>query len=122
MNDQDGRAQRLARNEALAREINERIAQNGPVSEVISAVCECSDADCMALINVPLEEYGEIRHRSTHFIVAPGHESLSVEVVISQPGPWLIVEKIGEAAAVVRSADSTNGSGELRTTEDLKVK
>ena len=68
------REERVARNEALFREVNERIKD---VSEGVSAasetdfVCECGDAECTEPVSLTPVEYEEVRRDPTHFSSSP---------------------------------------------------
>jgi hypothetical protein len=106
----DEQVRRRARNEALFRGLNEEInrveSDNGlHANDPIDFVCECSSAACMKVVSVPREEYEAVRESPSTFIVAPGHEEVSIEDVIVSHGGFSVVEKRGEAAAV---AEQTN--------------
>jgi hypothetical protein len=89
------------RNEALFREVNERIED---VSTTLATdapmefLCECDDPDCLEKVSATRAEYEAIRAVATHFVVSPGHEDPSVEHVVQQTEHFLVVEKEGEAA------------------------
>jgi len=93
----DERARRIGRNEALFREVNERIervTQSLQVaSETISILCECGDQTCAAQIEVSIPEYERIRKESTLFFVCSGHEQPDVR------------KKEGPAAEMARELD-----------------
>ena len=62
----------LATNEALFREVNERIeavSQVGLGYEAMEFLCECDRADCRENVNVTRAEYEAVRAVPTHFIV-----------------------------------------------------
>jgi hypothetical protein len=88
--------QRIARTEALFRDVNERIAESaeGFGSEDASFVCECSDASCTHRVDATLESYEEVREDGATFIVVDGHERDDVERVVRRRGPYSIVEKV----------------------------
>jgi hypothetical protein len=73
----DSRQNRVARNEGLYREVNERIraihSQIGD-EEMTDFLCECGREDCTQPIRLSLSEYEEIRSDPTHFAVVRGHE------------------------------------------------
>ena len=100
--------ERAGRNEAIFREVNESIAkleeQLDSGSDSLPAICECAQADCVTQIEILLEEYENVRRHADWFIVAPGHELLNVEQVIAQEDGYMIVEKLGIAAAAADSA------------------
>ena len=98
----DTRQQRVAKNEALFREVNERI-KDVNFSHVGTGehdfLCECGDDDCTAPISLTLAEYEHVRADSTHFAIVPGHDVPDVESVISQNERFAVVEKETPAAA-----------------------
>lgn len=99
--------ERAARNEALFREVNERIGDlaNDQYDSAAEFLCECSDAECLARIKVPLAVYEQTRSNPRTFLLAPGHEDPEVETVRVTADQYAIVEKTGAAGAV---AEHTN--------------
>ena len=82
----DDRAERLGWNEALFREVNERVRAvnegfSGGVAEA-EFVCECADQSCLERVRMSLPEYEHVRADSTQFAVRPGHVEPSVEVIV----------------------------------------
>jgi hypothetical protein len=99
---------RIARTETVFRHVNERIAETaeGFGSDESVFVCECADPDCQHRLDVPLDEYEEVRDESTHFIVAKGHEVPVYERVVETRPGYAIVEKFTRRlAAMVRRTD-----------------
>jgi hypothetical protein len=96
------RRRRFAENQALFREINERIEASaeaqGADSYAYEFVCECSSLECFGRFELTLQEYGRVRGRDTRFVVLSGHEQ-SDEDVVERRGAVAIVEKRGDAAA-----------------------
>ena len=92
MNDHE----RRATNEALFRDVNERIAESAERfdSEETEFVCECADADCTHRISASLAEYEEVRAEPTTFLLTPGHEQGDIERVVSDRGRFRIVDKV----------------------------
>lgn len=95
----------LARNEALFREVNERIAEITEANDAangdpIAFVCECSSLDCGGNVRLTLDEYVALRESPRVFAVVPGHERLEVERVVGEGRDYLLVEKLGEAGEV----------------------
>ena len=92
MNDHE----RRATNEALFRDVNERIAESAERFEAdrTEFVCECADPNCTERLTVTLAEYEEVRAQPTKFLLAPGHEQRDIEQVVSDRGRFRIVEKI----------------------------
>jgi hypothetical protein len=106
----DAREQRLARNEVLFREVNERIEQianpRGPLDpHVFEFLCECSNLDCTLRLPLTLADYEEIRSHPTWFVVAPGHELPEIEELVARRTEYQVVTKQGDAAAVVAAQD-----------------
>jgi hypothetical protein len=109
------RVSRLAKNEALFREVNERIAEitaelDSSISQPESldgVVCECSDPGCMERIGpISIGEYEKIRSDPKRFIIAAGHQAADVEDVVEELQAYWIVEKHeGVAADVARERD-----------------
>jgi hypothetical protein len=95
------REERVARNEALFREVNERIRQvNEELAELESDyLCECGDAECTQPISLTVVEYEEVRRDPTHFAIIPGHADATVEQVVAQNDRFEVVEKVQPEAA-----------------------
>jgi hypothetical protein len=95
----------LARNEAFFRAVNEGIAEASERFESDEAefLCECGDADCTHRIEVPLDEYENVRSHPTRFLVKRGHDLPDVEDVVHRRRRYAIVDKVDRiAAAIVR--------------------
>jgi hypothetical protein len=86
--------QRLARNQAIFREVNERLREiANPTADLTDYVCECSAVDCHVTIQLALVEYEEVRSMPNVFVIEPGHERLEVERVIEENDRFMLVEK-----------------------------
>ena len=97
------------RNEALFREVNERIEDVGttllPDDQPMEFLCECDNRDCVEKVSATRAEYEAIRAVGTHFVVLPGHEDPGVERVVQENERFLVVEKEGEAAQEAEQSD-----------------
>jgi hypothetical protein len=97
------------RNEALFREVNERIEDVGtalaPDDVPIEFLCECDDRECVEKVSATRAEYEAIRAVATNFVVLPGHEDPGVEHVVQQTKRFLVVEKEGQAAHEAEESD-----------------
>lgn len=106
MNSQD---ERIARTEALFRDVNERIAESAERFDAEHAdfVCECGDDECTDRVKATLDEYEHVRADGTQFLVRPGHENERIERVVERHGRRLaIVEKFNSRiATIVRKLD-----------------
>src|SRR5437667_10816789 len=65
------REARIARNEAVSREINEGIEDARPTDpgDYLRMVCECGRPDCSSLIAISLREYESVRADPRTFAV-----------------------------------------------------
>ena len=99
------RRQRLAENQALFREVNERIGARaeaqGSDAHAYEFVCECSSLECFERLELTLGEYGRVREVTRRSVVLSGHERLEIEDVVERLGRAAIVEKRGESADAV---------------------
>jgi hypothetical protein len=101
--------ERVARNEAIFREVNERILEVGEQPEQgspLDLVCECSDTACVGRVRVAAGDYEAVRRNPRRFIIVPGHlwhPELEREVA-RLPG-YVILEKFDEAGDVAAETD-----------------
>lgn len=107
----EARESRLAKNEALFREVNERIAE---ITEGLSnrqdldgVVCECADALCLERVGpLSLAEYERVRSDSRRFIIAANHQSPDVESIVERhPTYWVVQKHEGVPAEVAEEMD-----------------
>jgi hypothetical protein len=109
--DEDER--RRAQNEALFREVNERIVEletgrtgyERDDSLLIGFVCECAREDCSEMVEVTRRQYEAVRSNPRRFLVLPGHEEVDIANVTERHSNYLVVEKTGEAAEVATKQD-----------------
>jgi hypothetical protein len=93
----------IARNEAFFRAVNEGIAEASErfESEEAEFLCECGDEACTHRLEVPLEEYEQVRESPTQFIVKRGHVMPEVEEVVRRRRSYAIVDKVDRVAAQI---------------------
>jgi hypothetical protein len=99
---------RIAHNETLFRDVNERIEAGLWPTERAEAVgfrCECGSLGCNMLVEATIEEYERVRASATHFLLFPGHEIPAIERVVDREAAFVVVEKVGEAADVAKETD-----------------
>jgi hypothetical protein len=100
----DSRLERQARNEALIREVNERIEQIDKAvapedgSLRFEFLCECGEGEggdlrCAERIEMTVAEYEEVRQQADRFALLPGHETQELEHVVRRTERYLIVDK-----------------------------
>jgi hypothetical protein len=102
---------RIAQNETLFREVNERIeAGQWPTGrgDPVAFRCECGSLRCGMMVQLTLDEYERVRAHSTHFVVVRGHEIPEVETVVERASTFVVVEKVGEAAEAAEETDPRN--------------
>jgi hypothetical protein len=118
----ESRLERQSRNEALIREVNERIAGLDKAAEegnfaadetMFEFLCECGASDgeagaCEAHVLMTIKEYDEVRLQDDRFVVFPGHETDSVESVATRTERFVIVDKRPAAEPFV--ADDPRGA------------
>ena len=103
------RFERQARNEAVLRTINDRIATLGEAAtgwasptQTFSFECECGNIDgCQAHVVMTLAEYERVRSQTDRFAVLPGHQTPEIERVVQQSDRFLIVDKRDEFEPLV---------------------
>jgi hypothetical protein len=91
------RETRIGLNEAVFREVNERIENLAETfdltKEPLDLVCECGDANCVQRISMTRREYEELRSNPHHFAVYPGHDNPDVETVVAEAKGYMVVSK-----------------------------
>jgi hypothetical protein len=98
--------ERVARNEALFREVNENVQQlaerfSTPSDVPAGFVCECADDTCTARVDVPLEVYEQVRQDPRRFVVLPGHVLPEIERVVEEADRYVVVEKTTPTAVKI---------------------
>jgi hypothetical protein len=104
---------RRAENEALFRDINERVSRirdqtgESDVSgdELLDFLCECARQECLEKLQLTPSEYERVRSVPTDFLVAPGHQVAEIERIVSENERFTIVRKEGRAAEIARMRD-----------------
>jgi hypothetical protein len=106
----DPREERLAKNEVLFREVNERIRDSAAAGGIrddrnLGFVCECSNVDCTLRLRVSIGDYERTRSDPAQFLVALGHELPEIEDVVTVEDGFQIVRKEGAAAVLAEKRD-----------------
>jgi hypothetical protein len=103
----DQRLTRQARNEAIIREVNERIEQLDKAAEEANVgseesffefLCECGGGNtgeigCEERIPMTISEYENVRSQNDRFAVYPGHEREELEWVAARNERFVVVDK-----------------------------
>jgi hypothetical protein len=112
---EEARAERLTHNQALFRDINERVEQLvGRASDTTAReefLCECASDACVQHITITLEQYREVRSSPVTFAVAAdeAHVFADIEQVVARHEGYWVVEKQGKAAEVARADSEGDG-------------
>jgi hypothetical protein len=99
---------RVARNESIARDVNEAIEHGrGPadVQAPVAIRCECGRLGCNALIEVTMGEYERVRSHPRQFLIVTGHEQPEFETVVYAGETYSVVEKQDEAGREAEARD-----------------
>ena len=107
------REERIGLNEAIFREVNERIDNLAETfdlkAEPLDLVCECGDASCVQRISMTHAEYEQVRSDAHQFAVHPGHEYPDVEQIVDRRRGYDIVQKTeGTAEQIAERTDPRN--------------
>ena len=105
----DDRDKRLAQNEALFREVNERVesiaARHGDDDHVYEFYCECANPDCTMHVPATLGTYEAVRGNGRRFLVKPEHALPEAETVVERSEEWWVIEKVGRAGEYAEQLD-----------------
>jgi hypothetical protein len=107
------RETRAAKNQAMFREVNERVKELNDPTEghpglvLFDWVCECAHETCVERIALTLREYESVRGVPTHFGVAASNEHFlpDVERIVSTYPRYWVVEKEGLAGVIAANLD-----------------
>lgn len=91
------REERVGLNEAVFREVNERIEDLaegfGLTDGPLDLVCECGNASCLERISMSRAEYEWVRAEPHRFAVFPGHEVPDLEKIVERRHGYAVVQK-----------------------------
>jgi hypothetical protein len=94
------REERAARNQTIARDINEGIEQAHTQAgaslkggEYVRVLCECGLTECDRVLAITLGEYESVRADPRRFAVAAGHQMAGVEAVVTRTDRYVVVAK-----------------------------
>src|SRR3954452_19226376 len=96
---------RIAKTEALFRDVNERVAERAGefAAEEAEFVCECADPNCTHRIPASLAEYHKVRCEGDLFLVVDGHEEATdKERVVERRARFNVLRKLRELGALAR--------------------
>jgi len=100
----DARVERLAANEAIARQVNEQVEQLAQrwnaKDEPLEILCECSLSECAMRLHVALPEYNAVREHDARFLIVDAHIVEQIERRVGQAGDATVVEKVGPSREI----------------------
>jgi hypothetical protein len=97
---------RIARNETIFREVNERVADvMDSEARMTAFLCECGNLDCVEEIFLTDAEYMRVRSSPATFAVVHGHGLGDVETIVEETDRFQIVEKDPREAAIAEATD-----------------
>jgi hypothetical protein len=103
------RHDRIAFNEALFREANERAAaweeRREEPGEPQLYHCECADLECREKVSLDLADYERVRSDSMLFFIVPGHQIEDAETVLEEHEGWAVIRKNASVEPIVRATD-----------------
>jgi hypothetical protein len=100
--------ERIARNEATFRRINEDIERGRDADDdatLIGFVCECGSTDCARLIELTPHEYEAVRADSCTFAIVQGHDFQAVEDVVETHERYAVVRKLEPSGTIAKETD-----------------
>ena len=115
----DARSDRMAKNEALFRSVNERVKELSERLPVVGVadrtsfeefLCECIDIQCLDRVQTTRQEYEHVRANSLWFIVALGHVAPEIERVVKENERFAVVEKGPGARDIAVATDPRRGA------------
>jgi hypothetical protein len=95
------REEAVGKNEAVFREVNERIRELTMLDDDAEFLCECGDPTCVQPITLRLDEYEAVRDEATHFLIVPGHDLPDLESVVRENDRYAVVRKHAGAASEI---------------------
>jgi hypothetical protein len=90
----------LAKNQAVFREVNERIRElserlrSDARTDRVSFVCECSASDCHATVELTLVEYERVRSAPGQFVAAVDHGHPDSEREVHRTTRYVVLAKV----------------------------
>ena len=104
----DERGRRKGVNEAVYREVNERLRDINEtfaqLTDRVDLICECGNPECHERLSMTPPAYEALRADPVLFVIVPGHETPSVERVVELRDEYAVVRKWpGEPAELARA-------------------
>jgi len=107
-----------ARNQALFREVNEKIEQlpeRRGLDALDQLICECGNSECSQRIELTRAEYERVRGYASRFVVALNHENPETESIVEQNERFAVVETYAGASSRIARETDPRSQRHLRT-------
>ena len=87
--------ERLARNQVLFREVNERLREMmlDHLADLTEFQCECSNPECTETVPLWVAEYERVRSRPNQFVIVPDHDLAQIERAVWVCDRFFVVAK-----------------------------
>jgi len=95
------RERTLLANEAVYRELNEQLEHMTAATAELMICCECANMNCARPLRIEYGEYERVRADALLFVIAPGHDDVSVEDVVERGSEYHVVRKRPSSATVI---------------------
>jgi hypothetical protein len=109
----DERQERVGRNEALFRVLNEQLEGLNDTFSVqtgtFDIVCECGNGECVEQLTISTDDYAHIRRDPTLFVLVSGHQDLTSEAVVEEQGTYVVVRKYEGGPAELAAERASGG-------------
>jgi hypothetical protein len=103
------RKQQVAENEALFRDVNERVVassgRQAAPNERFLFYCECGDEKCFVHLRLTRAEYEAVRAHSDRFAVVVEHAVLEAERIVARYDGYAVIEKHRDVRDFVEDTD-----------------
>jgi len=102
--------ERIARNEAAYRQVNEAIEAGRTAAAVQDDTprpfaCECGQLGCNQLVELTIVEYESVRAGPRRFLMVEGHQIPEVERVVERHERYVVAEKIESEGQIADETD-----------------
>jgi hypothetical protein len=103
------RRQQIAENEALFRDVNERVVaiprHQADPNEKLLFYCECGDEKCFVHLRMTRAEYEAVRAHSDRFAVVVEHAVQETERIVARHDGYAVIEKHQDVRDFVEETD-----------------
>ena len=105
--------ERLARNQVLFREVNERLREMklDHLADVTEFQCECSNPECTETVPLWVTEYERVRSRPNQFVIVPDHDLAQIERAVWVCDRFFVVVKTKGSDYVEQTASRSRRLG-----------